>query len=101
MGLENDHTKKAYQKRDEIIARKIADETILVPIRGKLADMQKIFSLNPVAAFVWTQLEQGVVVKDILSMMIDEFDVDEKTAEQDLLELINAFLAENLVEQVK
>jgi len=100
MGLENDHTKKAYQKRDEIIARKIADETILVPIRGKLADMQKIFSLNPVAAFIWKQLEQGVVVNDILSMMINEFDVEEKTAEQDLLELINAFLAENLVEQV-
>ncbi len=100
MDLDNDINKKAYRKREEIIARKIADETILVPIRGKLADMQKIFSLNPVAEYIWTHLEQKVPVEDILSMVINEFDVEEKKAEEDLIELINAFLAENLIEQV-
>ncbi len=90
----------AYRKKEEIIARKIADETILVPIRGKLADMQKIFSLNPVAEFIWMQLEKEIPVEDILSMLTNEFDVEEKKAEEDLIELINAFLTENLIEQV-
>jgi hypothetical protein len=100
MGIDNDCKKKVYQKKEEIIARKIADETILVPIRGKLADMQKIFSLNPVAEFIWMQLEQKIPVEDILSMVINEFDVEEKKAEEDLLELINEFLKENLIKQV-
>jgi len=89
-----------YRKKDEIVARKIADETILVPIRGKLADMQRIFSLNPVADFIWTQLEKETPVEKILSLMIDEFDVEEKKAEEDLLELIDDFLTENLIEKV-
>ncbi len=91
---------KIYRKKDEIVVRKIADETILVPIRGKLADMQRIFSLNPVAEFIWTHLEQEKPVEKILSMMINEFDVEEKKAEEDLFELINNFLTENLIEQV-
>ncbi len=91
---------KIYRKKDEIVVRKIADETILVPIRGKLADMQRIFSLNPVAEFIWTYLEQEISVEEILAMIIDEFDVEEKKAEEDLFELINDFLTENLIEQV-
>jgi hypothetical protein len=91
---------KIYRKTDEIVVRKIADETILVPIRGKLADMQRIFSLNPVAEFIWTHLEQEMPVEKILLLMIDEFDVEEKKAEEDLFELINDFLTENLIEQV-
>ena len=91
---------KIYRKTDEIVVRKIADETILVPIRGKLADMQRIFSLNPVAEFIWTHLEQETPVEKILSMMINEFDVEEKKAEEDLFELINDFLTENLIEKV-
>jgi hypothetical protein len=91
---------KIYRKKDEIVARKIADETILVPIRGKLADMQRIFSLNPVAEFIWAQLEQETPVDKILSLMINEFDVEEKKAEEDLFELINDLLSENLIEKV-
>ena len=89
-----------YRTKDEIIARKIADETILVPIRGKLADMQRIFSLNPVAEFIWAHIEKEVPVQRILSNVMDEFDVEKDRAEQDFYELIDALQNENLIEQV-
>ena len=89
-----------YRTKDNIIARKIADETILVPIRGKLADMQRIFSLNPVAEFIWSHIEKEVPLQRILSDVIDEFDVEEDRAGQDFYELINALQNENLIEQV-
>lgn len=91
---------KVYRKKDEIVARKIADETILVPIRGKLADMQRIFSLNPVAEFIWTHIEKEIPVEKILNLVIHEFDVEEKEAKEDLVALIDDFLTENLIEQV-
>ncbi|RJP80449.1 MAG: PqqD family protein [Desulfobacteraceae bacterium] len=91
---------KVYRKKDEIVARKIADETILVPIRGKLADMQRIFSLNPVAEFIWAHIEKETPVEKILNLVIHEFDVEEKKAKEDLVALIDDFLTENLIEQV-
>lgn len=89
-----------YRIKDEIVARKIADETILVPIRGKLADMQRIFSLNPVAEFIWSFLEKEATVKTILSSVVDEFNVEADQAEKDFWELIDDLRNENLIEQV-
>lgn len=100
LGLHNMKKETAFRKKDEIIARKIADETILVPIRGKLADMQRIFSLNPVAEFIWTQIESESAIGNILNLVINEFDVEAEKAEEDLLALIDDLLAENLIEQV-
>lgn len=100
MGLHDMKIEKVYRKKDEIVARKIADETILVPIRGNLADMQRIFSLNPVAEFIWTHIEKEIPVEEILNLVINEFDVQEEKAEEDLFELIDDLLTENLIEQV-
>jgi hypothetical protein len=73
---------------------------LLVPIRGRLADMQRIFSLNPVAEFIWSHLEKETPVQHILSNVLDEFDVAKDRAEQDFFELIEALQNENLIEQV-
>ena len=32
---------KIYKKKEAVVSREIAEETILVPVRGQLADMQK------------------------------------------------------------
>jgi hypothetical protein len=48
---------RVFRKREEVVSREIAGETILVPIRGKLVDMERIFSVNPVGAHVWQVAE--------------------------------------------
>ena len=100
MNLKDQTLKKVYKKREEIVSRSIADETILVPIRGKLADMQKIFSLNPVADFIWNKLDTEMPLESILDQIPIEFDVDEETAREDLFEFINDCIAADLLEQV-
>jgi len=100
MNLKNQILKKVYKKREEIVSRNIADETILVPIRGKLADMQKIFSLNPVADFIWEKLDQEIALEDILDLVTYEFDVEKKKAKEDLFEFMNELIEENLIKQV-
>lgn len=101
MNLENQNLKKVYKKREEIVSRNIADETILVPIRGKLADMQKIFSLNPVADFIWKKLDEEMPLESILDLIPNEFDVEKKRAKEDLFEFMNELIEENLIEQVR
>jgi len=100
MNSKNQLLKKVYKKREDIVSRNIADETILVPIRGKLADMQKIFSLNPVADFIWKKLDKEMPLERILGQIPIEFQVDEETAREDLFEFINDCIAADLLEQV-
>jgi hypothetical protein len=74
----------------DIVPRKIAGDTILVPVRGELAEMQQLFVLDEVAEFVWGELNGSRPVSEIVAGVVAGFDVDEETASADVIE----FLAE-------
>jgi len=67
-----------YNRNPDFIFRKIVDEMILVPIHKNVADMDAIFSLNEVGAFVWDQIEQPRSFDEIQHTLADEFDQDSK-----------------------
>lgn len=90
--MENDlrETKELYTRNPDFIFRKIVDEMILVPIHKNIADMDAIFTLNEVGAFVWAQIEQPCSLDEIQESLVDEFDADPKIIQSDLRQ----FLAE-------
>ncbi len=86
--------------KGESVRRVIAGETILVPIRGRTADLQSIFALNPTAAFIWEHIDGQRTVGQILEETLSAFDVGRDLA----LEHLESFLAQahanGLVEEV-
>lgn len=91
---------KKYTRKDRVVTRKILDDTILVPIRGNLADMQRIFSLNPVAEHVWENLDGEKKMGEILDTILDRFDVDRQTASADFENFIDELAKENLIVEI-
>lgn len=89
--------KKIYRRKGEIVSRKIAGETILVPVKGKLADMQRIFSLNPVGEYIWRQLDGERDLQEIVNSIHLSFNVDRKQADTDLREFIGELASEGLI----
>ncbi|OQA29042.1 MAG: Coenzyme PQQ synthesis protein D [Verrucomicrobia bacterium ADurb.Bin345] len=88
----------SYKQRADLVARNIAGETIVVPIRGKLVDLQKIFALNGSAEHLWKQLESACTMEQLCSGLAEEFDVDRSQAETDVREFVEALLEAGLVE---
>jgi Coenzyme PQQ synthesis protein D (PqqD) len=95
---EEEGLKSVFRKRGEIVSREIAGETILVPIKGKLADMQQIFSLNSVAAYVWDHLDGQKDSEKLLAELMDHFDVGREEAERDIHEFVEELLKAGLIE---
>lgn len=91
---------EVFKKREEIVSRLIAGETILVPIRGRLADMQNIFSLNPVAEFIWRQLNGVKSIEEIGREILENYDMGKEEVDRDLQEFINDLLKEDLILRV-
>jgi Coenzyme PQQ synthesis protein D (PqqD) len=89
---------KAFRKNSNIVTRKIAGELFLVPIRGSLADMQRIFALTPVAEYVWQQLNTKSL-RDICSDITATFDVERDQAESDIQEFISELLDAQLIQE--
>jgi len=91
---------KVFLPKKEIVSRPILDEMILVPIRGNLADMQKVFTLNSVAQYVWEHLDGTATMGDILSGVVEQFDVKKEIAQADLSELMTDLTKHGLVTEV-
>ena len=97
MSSKTDYWSRIYSQAENIVSRDIAGETILVPIRGNVADMQHIFTLNSVGVFIWEQLDGNTKLEDILDSLLVDFEVNREQAEQDILDFIGQVVESNLV----
>jgi hypothetical protein len=56
------------------------------------------YGLDPVGAFVWKQIQSSALVSDVLSALLNRYDVPEDVCKRDLLALLTDLAANNLVE---
>jgi len=88
---------KVYQRSQDLIKRQILGETLLVPIRGELADLQRIFALNPVAQHIWETLDGVRDLAAVRDSVVTHFEVQPARAEADVVEFISLLNAAGLI----
>jgi len=81
-----------FRKSPTIVFRKIADEYLLVPIRRDVADLDKIYTLNDVGAFIWEQIDGARSVQQIVEIVACEYEVGRDDAERDVTEYLGRLL---------
>ena len=81
-----------FVRSDRMVGRRVADEYILVPIVGRGANIDAIYNLTRVGAFIWERLDGRQSGRAIVEALTDRFDVDRRQAEEDY----RAFLAQLL-----
>lgn len=91
---------KIYKQADNIITRKVLDETLLVPISGEIASMDELYSLNDTGAFIWQVLDGNRTLADIVRELEREYDVSPEETEADLVEIITELIDTGLVKSV-
>ncbi|MDR7665946.1 PqqD family protein [Methanosarcina sp. Z-7115] len=82
------YLEKCFEKDPNIVSRKIADEVILVPIRQNIGDLENIYVLNTVAAFIWENIDGRKRIKDVNELIIEEFFADKDVVERDVVKFI-------------
>ena len=83
----------------EVVCREIAGETILVPVRGRAADMRRMYSLNPTAAFVWARIDGTRPLEAIVGELLGAFAGGPVTARADVEAFVATAVAEGLLEE--
>lgn len=77
-----------YERNPDFVFRKIVDEMILVPIRADVADMEAIYTLNEVGAFIWERLDGQATLSEIEAAVLDEYDAGTDVIAKDLVAFI-------------
>jgi methyltransferase-like protein len=89
---------RKFLKKETIASRCIADEFFLVPICSQPSDMQKIFILNSPADFIWQHLDGEHTLDELITAVVEQFEVDQEQARSDTVEFIGQLLEQNLLE---
>lgn len=71
-----------------IVTKKTGKEYVLVPLAENIADMNSLYTLNETGAFIWEQIDGKKNVGEIIAALMEEYDIDEKTAFGDVLQFM-------------
>ena len=93
-------TEKRYQRNEDFVFRKIVEEIILVPIKQNVAEMEAVFTLNEVGAFLWEQLGQPRSLSELHNAVLDEFEADPAIVLEDIEAFLNEAEAFGAVKEV-
>lgn len=87
-----------YSRNSGFVFRKIAGESILIPIRKQLNQVNSLYVLNETAAAIWDRIDGHSSMDDILNSLAREFEVSAEQLSQDASTLIHDLLSIEAIE---
>ncbi len=70
--------------KEDFILRKVADSYVVVPVNKMTLDFNGIINLNETGAFLFGLLQNGTEKDELLAKMLEEYDVSEEKASEDI-----------------
>ncbi|HXH40694.1 MAG TPA: PqqD family protein [Thermoanaerobaculia bacterium] len=89
--------RRVFAHRGEFALRQVGGESILVPIRNHVGDLDSVYVFTEVAARIWTLLDGGRDVDSIVEVICGEYDADSAAVRADLCELLGSLEAAELI----
>ena len=85
-------------EKQPCVLRCIAGETLLIPLRGKAADLDAIYVLNETAARLWEGLDRYSDLSSLTAYLAETFDgVTAAAAVQDVADFLDALAEAGLI----
>ncbi|MGA2643532.1 MAG: PqqD family protein [Candidatus Sulfotelmatobacter sp.] len=89
---------QVFVRSQSVVSRRIAGETLIVPVRGKVGDLASIYSFNQTGSLIWQALETPQGLAALIGSIQQEYAVGYEQAEQDVKQFLNDTLSAGLVE---
>ena len=83
--------------KNGFVLREVAGSYIVVAVGEAVKNFNGIINLNETGAFLWKILEKGATKEQLIAKLLEEYDVDEKTAAEDVGKFINKLSEAKLV----
>jgi hypothetical protein len=84
-----------YIQNKKVIQSKIGDEVVMLDM-----DSGFYFGLNSVASIIWGKLEKPISLEEVINELLDEYNIDRDTCENDTMAFWLQLLDKNIIKQV-
>ena len=83
--------------KDGFILREVAGNFVVVAVGSAVKDFKAIITLNETGALLWKTLEKGATENELLTALLNEYEVPEQVAKVDIKAFINKLQSANLL----
>lgn len=97
----NVYTNAVYAPSEDVVAREIEDQLIIVPLTTGIGDMEdELFTLNETGVAIWERLDGQKSLKDIISELAAEYEASAEEIEADVTGLVKELLSRGMLVEV-
>ena len=89
--------RSVLQPATDVVCRRVGNESILVPIRQNVGNLDYVYTLSPVAADVWGLLDGARTLDDVIDAICESYEVGRETATADVTTLLTDLLDAGLL----
>lgn len=90
-----------YILSDDIVAREIEDELIIIPLVSGIGDIEdELFTLNETGRAIWNRFDGQKSLRDIVKELSTEFEGPSGEIEKDVIGLVGELLKRKMVVEV-
>lgn len=75
-------------KNPNIVSKIIDNDYLLIPIVNETMDMNNIYGISEVGAFIWDNIDGETTIKDLIKKVVSEYEIEEKIASNDVNDFI-------------
>jgi len=86
-----------FAHRGEFALRQVGSESILVPIRNHVGDLDSVYVFTAVAARIWSLFDGNRDVDSIVDTICGEYDAEPAVIRADVDELLQSLEAAELI----
>ena len=98
---ENVNLHATYVPSDDVVAREISGEIVIVPLVAGMADMEvELFALNEAGKSIWDKLDGKKPLKDLVEEFTAEFDDLSGDIEKDVIGFVAELLRRRILVEV-
>jgi hypothetical protein len=88
---------KCFLKENNCVTREIAGETIIVPIKGRVGDLDSIYTLNEVGTMIWQLIDGQKSIGQIVQAVRQTYDVEPEEVEKDTGDFLHSLEQAGLI----
>ena len=87
-----------YAPSDDVVAREIAGELIIVPLVAGIGDMEdELYTLNETGKAIWDRLDGRATLSGIIADLALEFDAPPGEIEHDVLGMVEELVRRRML----
>jgi hypothetical protein len=89
---------QVFVRSQAVVSRRVAGETLIVPVRGKVGDLASIYSFNGTGSLIWELLQSPKLLTDLIAAVEQEYAIGQERAQNDVTRFLNDMISVGLVE---